>query len=230
VTIDFPRLRRPGLEDFALEARPAHLRVVVVDPGHGGEDAGVHVERAVEKDLALGLALLLRTELARRLPGVQVVLTRADDRAVSAEQRAEIANRARADLVLSLHFDAVPGTRRSGATAWCPPAGVGTPAGPVSPRAPIALLPWREVALRSAAQGRAAAEAVLAEMDRAGAGPVRMRERLMQPLLGVDAAGLMLDCATLSAAADRDRVPDPRGLQVMAAAIAEGVARWAKGG
>jgi N-acetylmuramoyl-L-alanine amidase len=230
VTLDLPRLRRPGLEDFALEAGPGRVRVVVLDPGHGGDDPGVQVESAVEKDLALALALALRAELARRLPGVQIVLTRADDRALSPEQRAEIANRARADLVLSLHFDAVPGTQRSGATAWCAPAGVGTPTGPVSPRAPIVLLPWREVALQRAAPARAAAEAILGELDRAGAGPVRLRERLLLPLLGVDAAGVVLDCATLSAAADRGRVADPRGVQALAAAIADGVARWTRGG
>jgi N-acetylmuramoyl-L-alanine amidase len=43
----------------------------------------------------------------------------------------------------------------------------------------------------------------------------------------VDAAGVMLDCATLSAPADRARVSDERGLQSLAVAIAEGVARWA---
>jgi len=229
VTLDFPRQRRAGLEEFALEARPARVRVVVLDPAHGGPDAGVTVGTDVEKDLALALARLVRVELVRRL-GVQVVLTRDDDRPLAPEQRAEIANRAHADLVVSLHFDAVPGTTRSGATAWCPPAGAGTLEAAPSARAPFALLPWREVALRRAVQSRAAAEAILGALDAAGAGPVRLRERLMVPLLGVDAVGLMLDCATLSAIPDRIRVEDPRGLQELAAAIAEGVARWARGG
>ncbi len=229
LTLEFPRAWRAGLEEFALEARPSRVRVIVLDPGHGGPDAGVTVGTDVEKDLALALARLVRTELALRL-GAQVVLTRDQDRALTPEQRAEIANRARADLVVSLHFDAVPGTQRSGATAWCPPAGVGARDGPLSPRAPLVLLPWREVALRRAVLGRAAAEAVLGALDAAGAGPVRLRERLMVPLLGVDAAGLVLDCATLSAIPDRLRVEDPRGLQELAAAIAAGVARWAAGG
>jgi hypothetical protein len=46
----------------------------------------------------------------------------------------------------------------------------------------------------------------------------------------VDAAVLMLDCASLSAIPDRIRVEDPRGLRELAAAIAGGVARWATGG
>jgi N-acetylmuramoyl-L-alanine amidase len=229
VTLEFPRPWRTGLEEFALEARPSRVRVIVLDPGHGGPDAGVTVGADVEKDLALALARLVRAELALRL-GAQVALTRDDDRPLTPEQRAEFANRAHADLVVSLHFDAVPGTQRSGATAWCPPAGVGAREGPLSPRAPLVLLPWREVALRRAVLSRAAAEAILGALDTAGAGPVRLRERLMVPLLGVDAAGLMLDCATLSAVPDQIRVEDPRGLKELAAAIAEGVARWAAGG
>ncbi len=229
VTLEFPRPWRTGLEEFALEARPSRVRVIVLDPGHGGPDAGVTVGADVEKDLTLALARLVRTELALRL-GAQVVLTRDDDRPLAPEQRAERANRAHADLVVSLHFDAVPNTQRSGATAWCPPAEVGAREGPFSPRAPLVLLPWREVALRRAVLSRAAAEAILGALDASGAGPVRLRERLMVPLLGVDAAGLLLDCATLSAIPDRIRVEDPRRLQELAAAIAEGVARWAGGG
>jgi N-acetylmuramoyl-L-alanine amidase len=230
-TVVLDLLRRPaaGLEEFALDAAPGRVRVVVLDPAHGGGDPGVTVGNAVEKDLTLALARLVRAELGRRLDA-QVVLLRDDDRALAPEQRAEAANRARADLVLSLHFDAVPGTPRAGATAWCPPAGLGAGAAPASPRAPLTLLPWRDVGARRAAQGRAAAEAVLDALERAGLGPVRLRERLMVPLLGVDAPGVMLDCATLSAPAERARVTGGAGLRELAAAIAEGVARWARGG
>jgi N-acetylmuramoyl-L-alanine amidase len=230
VVLELPRRWRADCEEFALESRPARgVRVIVLDPAHGGPDAGVTVGTDVEKDLALALARLVRTELARRLPA-RVVLTRDDDRPLTPEERAEIANRARADLVLALHFDAVPGTQRAGATAWCPPAGWGPGGATSAPRTALVLLPWREVALRHAVLARSAAEAVLGALERAGAGPVRLRERLMVPLLGVDAPAVMLDCATLSAIPDRLRVEDPRGLQDLAAAIADGVARWAEGG
>jgi N-acetylmuramoyl-L-alanine amidase len=230
VVLEFPRRWRAGCEEFALEARPAHgVKVIVLDPAHGGAETGVTAGTDVEKDLALALARLVRTELARRLPA-RVVLTREDDRALTPDERAETANRARADLVLSLHFDAVPGTARSGATAWCPPAGPGPGEESPSPRAPLALLPWREVAQRRALLARSAAEAILGAVERAGAGPVRLRERLVVPLLGVDAPAVMLDCATLSAPSDRIRVETPRGLQDLASAIADGVARWVEGG
>jgi N-acetylmuramoyl-L-alanine amidase len=230
IALEFVRLRRGGLEEFASETRPSRgVKVIVLDPGHGGPESGVTVGGLVEKDLALALARLVRTELARRLPA-QVVLTREDDRPLTVEERAQVANRARADVVISLHFGAVPGTPWAGATAWCPPAEVGLREGAPSPTAPLVLLPWREVALRHAVQSRAVAEAVLGALDLAGAGPVRLHERLMRPLLGVDAPGLLLECATLTAIPDRLRVEEPRGLQEMAAAIADGVARWARGG
>ncbi len=229
VTLDLLPTWRAGLEDFAPEAGPLHgVRVIVLDPGHGGADAGMVVGKDVEKDLALSLARSLRADLTRRL-GAQVVLTREDDRALDPERRAEAANHARADLVISLHFDAVPGTQRAGATAWCPPALLGSREAASSARGPIALLSWREVGERHAVQARAAAEAILGAIELAGAGPARLRERLMVPLLGVDAPSVMLDCATLTAIPDRLRLEDPHGLEALSAAIADGVARWAGG-
>ena len=228
VALDFPRLRQTGVQEFASETRPARVRVIVLDPGHGGGDAGVTAGADAEKDLALALARLVRTELARRL-SVEVVLTREDDRPLAPEQRAEIANRAQADLVLSLHFDGVPGAQHAGAAAWCPPAAPDAGAQVPSPRAPIALTPWREVEERHAVTARAAAEAILGAIELAGAGPTRLHERLMVPLLGIDGPAVLLECGTLTAAADRQRIDDPRGLSALAAAIADGIARWASG-
>src|SRR5439155_1568630 len=59
--------------------------------------------------------------------GIRVVMTRSDDRDVPAEQRAELANRVQADLVLALHFDGYVDPHARGATAFCPPATVTEP-------------------------------------------------------------------------------------------------------
>ena len=222
----------PGAEPFAPEGPrgPRDLRVVVLDPGHGGNDPGVIAGDAVEKALALDLAALLKIELERRLR-VRVVLTRDDDRSLSADQRAEIANRARADLVLSLHFDGFPAPRARGATAYCPAATFAAAAEPAReggvPRSqPLSLLPWRDVALRHAVESRSLADAVLSALELRGQGPTRFRERLGVPLLGVNAPGLVLECATLTSPADRARVQQPAGLRELAATIAEGVQAW----
>jgi N-acetylmuramoyl-L-alanine amidase len=195
--------------------------VVVLDPGHGGADAGVTVEGAVEKDLTLRLAHLVKLEVERRMRA-RVVLTRDDDRDASENDRAERANRARADLVIALHFDGVPGASARGATAYCPPATFGARGG-VQGEGPIPMVPWRDVAIRHAVAARALSEHLLSAFELRAQGPTRLREILPYPMLGVNAPGLLLECATLTSGADRARILGPGGLENLAAAIAEGI-------
>jgi N-acetylmuramoyl-L-alanine amidase len=230
VVLDLLRESIPGSESFAPEgpAGPRTVRVIVLDPGHGGSDPGVIAGSAVEKDLTLALARMLAAELEHRLPA-HVVLTRDGDRSLPAEKRAEVANRARADLVLSLHFDAYPAAQARGATAYCPSAtyfaGDGAPErGRGASAAP--LVPWREVAVRHAVQSRSLAEAILSALELRGEGPTRLRERLPYPLVGVNAPGLMLECAALTSPGDRERVQNEAGLRELAATIAEGIVAW----
>src|SRR5262249_39355954 len=104
VTFEFTKRPGPLLETFAPEGPPGprSLHVIVLDPGHGGGDAGVTEGDVVEKDLTLALARALKPELEHRL-NARVLLTRDSDVPLTPDQRAEAANRARADLVLSLH-------------------------------------------------------------------------------------------------------------------------------
>jgi N-acetylmuramoyl-L-alanine amidase len=228
VIVELTRERGAGSEPFAPEGPPGPraLRVVVIDPGHGGTDPGVISGSAVEKDLALTLARMLKSELEVRIPA-RIVLTRDRDQGLTADQRAEIANRARADLVLSLHFDGYPAAQARGATAWCAPATfvADADAGP-GPSPTAALLPWREVAVRHAVQSRALAEAVLSAIALSGEGPTRLRERLPYSMLGVNAPGMLLECATLTSPSDRERVTQEAGLRELAATIADGVLAW----
>jgi N-acetylmuramoyl-L-alanine amidase len=91
------------------------VSTVVIDPGHGGSDRGVRGPRgAEEKALTLAVAQRLKTLIETRL-GARVVMTRADDRDVTLDTRAAIANSAKADLFVSLHFNAAPGTSSAGA-------------------------------------------------------------------------------------------------------------------
>lgn len=214
-----------GFERFASEGPSSarSLRVVVLDPGHGGDDAGVSVTGATEKDLALQLARLLAGELERRA-GSRVVLTRDGDRALGQPQRAEIANRARADLVLSLHFDGAPLTRARGATAWCPVLDDNA----ASAESAESLVPWRDVAARWAGASRSLADDVTGAIVARGAGPARVRERMPVALLGVNAPGVLLECATLTSSEDLARVTTPDGLRTLASAIADGVIEWAR--
>jgi N-acetylmuramoyl-L-alanine amidase len=78
------------------------VRVIVIDPGHGGMDPGVTTAAGSEKDLTLALARRLRTALQMRL-GVTVLLTRDSDVEMDNEARSAVANNNQANLFLSLH-------------------------------------------------------------------------------------------------------------------------------
>jgi len=225
VTLEFAAAATPGLERFAAEAPagPRDVRVIVLDPGHGGADRGARSGTAIEKELTLQLARMLVPELERRT-GARVVLTRGDDRAVSQEERAEAANRAQADLVLSLHFDSFPSAKAHGATLFCPPAS--TPDASSAGYTPLSLTTWRDVAVQHAVASRTLAEAMAGALESQGFGPARVRERLPVALLGVNAPGVSIECATLTSPDDLAKLLRPGGLRVLAAAIARGVAAY----
>ncbi|MCA9509033.1 MAG: N-acetylmuramoyl-L-alanine amidase [Myxococcales bacterium] len=79
---------------------------VIIDAGHGGEDAGaVGTLGLKEKDVSLDIALRIRRWLRKIMPKVDVVLTRKTDSFVSLEERVKTANSKGGDLFLSLHIN-----------------------------------------------------------------------------------------------------------------------------
>lgn len=76
---------------------------IVIDAGHGGHDSGtIGVDGLMEKDVVLDVALRLGKMLHDRL-GAEIVYTRSDDTFIPLETRTAIANKAQADLFLSIH-------------------------------------------------------------------------------------------------------------------------------
>jgi N-acetylmuramoyl-L-alanine amidase len=89
-----------------LDTRPpenAPFALVVIDPGHGGQDSGTIKTGLIEKDLALDVAHRLERHLQER--GFVTLLTRADDSYVSLQERASIANNQPESVFVSIHFD-----------------------------------------------------------------------------------------------------------------------------
>lgn len=79
---------------------------VVIDPGHGGSDAGARHGDQFESDLVLSLAQEIRALNSNN--NIDVVLTRAGGEAVSLQERVAIAQKHKAALFISLHLDAAP--------------------------------------------------------------------------------------------------------------------------
>lgn len=92
---------------LSLSASAADKFVLVIDPGHGGRDAGCVGKISKEKNLALKYALAFGKVVERNCPDVKVVYTRKTDRFLELWQRAEIANKNKADLFLSFHINSV---------------------------------------------------------------------------------------------------------------------------
>jgi N-acetylmuramoyl-L-alanine amidase len=91
-------------------------KVVVVDPGHGGDDRGYVANGLVEAEVAYDLAARVEGRLAAT--GVRVFLTRGRDNNPDEASRARFANETNANLVVSLHVDAHPNPEANGVATY----------------------------------------------------------------------------------------------------------------
>jgi N-acetylmuramoyl-L-alanine amidase len=112
-------LREAVGEVRVTEAKAPGRPIVLIDPGHGGVDPGAPgvSGQVKEKDLTLVFARELRDLLATR-GRVRVAMTREDDRSLSLEERAAIARKLGAGLLVSIHMDSAPNPLARGATVY----------------------------------------------------------------------------------------------------------------
>ena len=91
------------------EKKKWELDVIVVDPGHGGEDAGaLSINGYKEKDIALAIAKKVRDQLKESLPSTRVIMTRSDDTFIELYRRGHIANQYKGKLFISIHCNSMP--------------------------------------------------------------------------------------------------------------------------
>jgi N-acetylmuramoyl-L-alanine amidase len=81
--------------------------VLVIDPGHGGKDTGALGKKGKEKDINLAVSTLVGQYIINEHPDVKIVYTRTKDVFIGLDERADIANKANANLFISIHSNAV---------------------------------------------------------------------------------------------------------------------------
>jgi N-acetylmuramoyl-L-alanine amidase/putative methionine-R-sulfoxide reductase with GAF domain len=231
-------LTPPAALDRQSHAQAAKLRIVI-DAGHGGWDLGtVGREGLLEKNLVLSVAQALGNLLETQL-GSEVIFTRKDDNYVSLEERAEIANRAQADLFISVHAN-----YSSLATA----RGVETYYSSFFSPPEAREIEYRENATATTVtgaklSGRALKEKVdeskklAASVQRALYGKLAaqgrgirdrgVREASFVVLTGTEMPSILAEISFVSSPADEERLRSPEYRQQIAEALYKGIERFA---
>ena len=96
---------------------------VVIDPGHGGVDPGALGRKSKEKDINMNVSKLLASMIDDKYPEVKVIFTRTTDVKIPLVQRADIANKADADLFISIHSNAAKSKSANGCETFTLGAG-----------------------------------------------------------------------------------------------------------
>jgi N-acetylmuramoyl-L-alanine amidase len=174
--------------------------MIVLDPAHGGTDAGARGEAVAEKDIVLQVARSARAALERQ--GYRVVMTRNDDSNPSYDDRASMANGYRDAIFISVHV-ASTGTPRTVRTysmffaaPAAPPEGAGT--GSVRPLPPAVLVSWAEAQRPYVAASHRLADLIQGEFVQAFAGspsisesvPVRALRSVTGPAVAVEISSI----------------------------------------
>ncbi|MDB6053507.1 MAG: hypothetical protein JWN25_1030 [Verrucomicrobiales bacterium] len=93
------------------------MKIICIDPGHGGKDPGNVTGQTQEKHHTLALAREVSALLQKA--DFKVVTTRSSDKYIERSDRSDLANRTKADLFLSLHFNSAPSREVKGVEVYC---------------------------------------------------------------------------------------------------------------
>jgi N-acetylmuramoyl-L-alanine amidase len=220
--IDADRLFAPILRPATYGASAPPLRVIAVDAGHGGRDTGTQNPRfkLAEKDLTLDVARRLQVLLQRE--GYKVVMTRTDDRFIELDERAAIANRANADLFVSVHFNAVANA----------PTVRGTETYVMTPRHHASTQPERDKSMVPTSYPGNRFDvwnALLGYhlhrklMDKLGTFDRGLKRARFKVLTLVECPGVLIESAYLSNDGEADKIRSTAYRDELAEAIAEGI-------
>lgn len=200
-----PSESKPAVNEAVNNA----VRLVVIDPGHGGNDAGaVGAAGIKEKDVALGIARRL-DEVLRTTHGMQTLLTRKEDVALSVEKRVSAANVKRGTLLVSIH-----------AAASLAPTTTG-----------IAVFYGGESLKSAPGTPSALGEAVAAALAASTSTHVRgVHPAACRVFTGLRMPGIQVEAGAITTPGEESLLADGGYQQKIAEGIAKGIMQYASGG
>lgn len=226
---DYETCLVPLLRPTLLQKVPRPPKVIVIDPGHGGVDQGTQNPRLGLKEKVFTLDVSQRLKRLLELRGYEVVLTREKDEKVELQSRAIIANRAGADLFISVHFNSLfPDTKTSGAEVFTftragqrsdQSRGPGQPDDTEDEAAPVNRHDAWSVLL-----GDAVHRATLKSLKLPDRG---QKTKHLGMLRGLNCPGVLVESGFLSNDAEAKKISTPEYRQQIAEALAEGVEWYA---
>jgi N-acetylmuramoyl-L-alanine amidase len=170
---------------------------VVIDAGHGGKDPGTRgVSQLPEKTIVLAISNDVAQILRSR--GASVTSTRTTDRFLELEERARIAQRAQADLFVSIHADAAQRASASGSTLY--------------------------ISRNASAASQKAARSIQNALIRAGIECRGIHRANFKVLVGHSRPAVLVECGFLTNSTDAARLNTPAYRSKVAQAIAAGIA------
>ena len=219
---------------------PGGLRAIVIDAGHGGDDAGAKgAQGTLEKTVTLGVARKLKAALEARL-GVRVLLTREGDQAVASDQRAALANNNKADLFISLHANASLRPAAAGAEVfYLNLAGYGDQAQralqgsadalPVlgGGNREIEITPWELAQARHIDQSAVFAQAIEGALrERVPMSPRALQKAPFRVLVGANMPAVLVELGFLTNAQQEQQLAGDQHQTVLVQALVEGIVRY----
>jgi len=184
----------------AATASQINRNLVVLDPAHGGQDAGATLgDRILEKDVTLAFAARLQAALTSA--GFTVVSTRQSDSAnpPSSDQRAEIANRAHAMACLVIHATASGSGLHLYTSTLQPPVDNADPTGSANSPHAFVLMPWQKVQATSVTESLRLADVLTTTLGKANLPVVTGREPV-SPLDNMECPAVAIELAPMSVA------------------------------
>jgi N-acetylmuramoyl-L-alanine amidase len=214
---------------FIADVRPAFADsscTVLIDPAHGGDDAGVKVSRkGVEKNITLAVALALKKHLEEGDGKIAVCLTRTEDISLSVDERIRMAEQWKPRLLISLHVNGGFGVSASGYEISLPPrhnAGESAKSGAVTAGNDGEKARHLNRSIRLAQSLQKSLEEVF---PRKGRG---IREAPIPLLSVLHAPSVCVELAFLTNEADRDRILSAKTQKDVVQALAKGIREYLK--